>query len=178
MSRISKLISQIPENIRFKISNYLDARHPEMCWALLVHWSLGYYTINEAFAEGGVYNQSCRGKNPWEAYCLKCATTGRLYRDQLSVAEFLKKLNLPTEVIMVKENAEQNPIIDHNIEARAYIHMAKYAFREMQADLNAVRYMQTDITDTLDELDEALVKMAAKEPELETFPGRMRTDGR
>jgi hypothetical protein len=78
-------IRKIPENIRLLIMEYLDARHPEYCRAELVMWALGYHTIKETFFEGGCLSQSCRGKNPYDVYCGKCARTGRLYRQESPV---------------------------------------------------------------------------------------------
>jgi len=75
-------VEKILNKIRFWIASYLDDRHPEICWAELVMWSLGYQTFREIFLEHGCKNQICRGKNPWDAYCGKCACTGRLYRQE------------------------------------------------------------------------------------------------
>jgi hypothetical protein len=72
-------VKGVLNKIRYRIAVYLDERHPEMCWAKLVMWSLGYASYKETFVEGGCKNQLCRGKNPWDAYCGKCAKTGRLY---------------------------------------------------------------------------------------------------
>lgn len=74
------IINYILNKIRYRIAVYLNERHPEMCWAELVVWSLGHTSYHETFTEGGCKNQNCRGKNPWDAFCGKCATTGRLYR--------------------------------------------------------------------------------------------------
>ena len=75
-------MNKLLNKLRLKIAVNLNDRYPEMCWAELVVWSLGYNTFKETFTERGVYNQSCSGNNPWEAYCGKCACTGRLYRNQ------------------------------------------------------------------------------------------------
>ena len=95
--KIIRWARDIPVKIRGLIMEYLDARHPEYCRAELVMWALGYNTFKETFTEEGCKNQSCSGNNLYDSYCGKCAVTGRLYRNQPTIEELLKRLKT-TEV--------------------------------------------------------------------------------
>jgi hypothetical protein len=81
ITRVEKILNKI----RLWIAGYLNTRYPEMCWAELVMWALGYTTFRETFTEGGCNNQECSGNEPSDSYCGKCACTGRLYRNQPEV---------------------------------------------------------------------------------------------
>lgn len=74
-----KIFKKLTENIKWYIIKYIDAKYPESCWANLVVWSQGGYTLREMFgAEESRWNaQDCSAEGSG-AYCGKCVKTGRL----------------------------------------------------------------------------------------------------
>ncbi|GAI28544.1 unnamed protein product [marine sediment metagenome] len=72
------MIKKFKEKIKFRIAEYLDKKHPDYCWARLVHWALGYEEMNP-WGKGAWYYKKQTCKSP---YCGKCFTNGRVKRPE------------------------------------------------------------------------------------------------